>query len=340
MNPTRHILLFLAVGLLAGSTGLADDGSTELAVLKARIDFGRRAADDSLLLKARFDPSLLSRSPAPEEGVVRVTIGPETVISLPVVETRGKWKVKKSRVFRYRQEATRKSPGSILLKIKPEKGKMVLRGDGLDLDAIRAAGPEEITFTFEFDGAVYSKTLDMGARNDRFRYRFVPGSGGGGSGFPGFPPGGGGSGGGGGGGGGGLPVSFRVLGSGSFPTGISTPVTTVIRDQTTYFSEWFKRHPAPAPGMGMPVQAPPSVDFTTELVVLVDLGGRPTGGYSVTVTGAGESGNGLAVTWQETKPGTNCIVTQAITYPHVFAAVTRREGAVTFSGSVVTKNCP
>jgi hypothetical protein len=92
--------------------------------------------------------------------------------------------------------------------------------------------------------------------------------------------------------------------------------------------------------MGMPVMSPPIVDFSTEIVVLIDLGGRPTGGYSVDVVRATATGQNLKIDWVETRPGANCVVTTALTRPFVFAAVSRRDGTVTFSGSVRTVNCP
>ena len=81
MSITRHITLVALFGCLVVSTGLADGGSTELRISKVRIDFGKKAGRDVLLLSAAFDPSLLSPTFGPDEGALAVTIGPETVIS-------------------------------------------------------------------------------------------------------------------------------------------------------------------------------------------------------------------------------------------------------------------
>jgi hypothetical protein len=94
------------------------------------------------------------------------------------------------------------------------------------------------------------------------------------------------------------------------------------------------------PGVGAPDMVPPSVDFTKEIVVAVGLGMRPTGGYSVTVLKAVQQGTGALVTWEETKPGPKCVVTQALTYPFVIAAITRVEGTVSFTGQSKTIFCP
>ena len=171
-------------------------------------------------------------------------------------------------------------------------------------------------------------------RDRRWRYR----DSGIGHGTGGGPPGGGG-GGSGGSGGGGDAVSFRTLHQSSFPS-MTAFQTVVLRTQSAYSTEWFRRYPPPPPGVGAPVVSPPPVDFSREIVVLIDLGTRPTGGYSVAVTQAEASGTGLRISWQETKPGANCVVTMATMNPFVFAAVTRRDGTVTFSGGTVTRNCP
>jgi hypothetical protein len=104
--------------------------------------------------------------------------------------------------------------------------------------------------------------------------------------------------------------------------------------------DWGIRQPPPPPYPGHPVIEPPYVDFGSEIVVLVDLGSRPTSGYEVTIVGVERVGTGARVTWKETKPGPGCAVTSWATYPYVFAAITRVEGEVSFTGRVETKSCP
>jgi hypothetical protein len=300
------------------------DDSQGLGILKAKIRFGKPGQGDSLTVKGRFEPGI---DPGPGAGI-SFRVGPVTVLSETAPDSRPKIVTVRKR--------TRERPDSVKLKVDVEKGKFCLKARRVDLDALRSAGPEDVTFTLEIDGAVFAGTITMGEKDGRWRFRYVPGSGGWPPGIPGINPGGGGGGGGTGGGGG--PVTLRILGQGSFPWR-TTFQTTVVRTQTDYYTEWFNRFPPPPPGMGMPVMMPPKVNWSTEMVVIIDLGMRPTGGYGVNLIRATALGTGLKIEWVENRSGQNCIVTQAVTYPFVFAAVSRRDGAVSFSGSVKTINC-
>jgi hypothetical protein len=248
--------------------------------------------------------------------------------------------VKESKgVYRYRLKRTKDHPDSLDLKVHAVKGVLKLSADRLDLSDLQGQGPDSVTFTLSIGESSTSSTVKMGRKDSRWRYRYttkgkvdVKG-----------PPGGTG-GGGGGGGGGGLPggetLSVRNLGEGwTFaPTGFRT---TVLRTQQEYDAEWWQRFPTPPPGSKAPSVVQPGVDFTKEMVVLIELGTRPTLGYRMSATGAKAVGTtGVDVEWEERKPGANCVVSQVVASPFLFAAVTRREGIVTFSGSVVTVNCP
>jgi hypothetical protein len=148
--------------------------------------------------------------------------------------------------------------------------------------------------------------------------------------------------GGGGGGGtppGGTPANFRVLEEGA-GSAILIAELAVARDMTEYGALWSRHRPPPPPGVGAPVEAPPAVDFATEIVVGIFLGGRPTTGFSVAILAAEWEGNGIRIDWEERQPGTGCVVSPAITHPYLLAAVSRTEGPVDFNGKVTTIDCP
>jgi len=137
-----------------------------------------------------------------------------------------------------------------------------------------------------------------------------------------------------------VPLAFRILdmGTGSL---LTTPQNRIAGDQVAWGSLWVAHKGVMPPGIGAPDPAPPILDFTTEIVVGVFLGTRPTGGYmagvlSVTTDGAA----GATVSFEERQPGSNCITTQALTQPFIIIAIPRVSGAIGFSGTVRVVNCP
>lgn len=68
-------------------------------------------------------------------------------------------------------------------------------------------------------------------------------------------------------------------------------------------------------------RAPATVDFAAGRVLLVDMGRRNTGGYSIVVTSVSSGRNSVVANIQLTKPGESCITTQAITNPYQFVFI-------------------
>jgi len=64
-----------------------------------------------------------------------------------------------------------------------------------------------------------------------------------------------------------------------------------------------------------------TLDFSEGRVLLVDMGLRNTGGYSINVTSVVEYDNYVLASVVLTEPGTNCIVSQAHTNPFQFVWV-------------------
>ena len=109
----------------------------------------------------------------------------------------------------------------------------------------------------------------------------------------------------------GLP--FVVLNSGYHTqTGLNTKKQTkVITSQTDYATELANYTYA----------TPALVDFTLGKVLLVDMGIRNTGGYSIGVTSVSATYNSVLANVLLVKPGPGCIVTQAITNPYQFVYI-------------------
>lgn len=93
--------------------------------------------------------------------------------------------------------------------------------------------------------------------------------------------------------------------------GITKKQTKVITSQAEYATELAIYTSA----------APTPVDFTSGRVLLVDMGRRNTGGYSIAVTSVTSGTNSVTVNIQLTKPRENCITTQAITNPYQFVFI-------------------
>lgn len=67
--------------------------------------------------------------------------------------------------------------------------------------------------------------------------------------------------------------------------------------------------------------APMEGDFAAGKVLLVDMGPRSTGGYSIGVTSVDDNENYVVANVRLFMPGQNCVVTQAVTNPYQFVFV-------------------
>lgn len=66
-------------------------------------------------------------------------------------------------------------------------------------------------------------------------------------------------------------------------------------------------------------QAPPEIlNFSEGSILLVDMGQKSTGGYKIGVTSTIKQNNQIQVNVLLSEPGTNCMVTQALTNPFQF----------------------
>ncbi len=94
-----------------------------------------------------------------------------------------------------------------------------------------------------------------------------------------------------------------------------------IRSQPEWSALW--RTHAPAKPL-------PPVDWSSEMVVGVFLGTRPTAGFSVDMVGYRVEGNRVVAGYKEIPPARDTITAQMLTSPFVLAVIPRRDGDVTF----------
>ncbi|MEA2706153.1 MAG: hypothetical protein QOH22_941 [Gemmatimonadaceae bacterium] len=109
-------------------------------------------------------------------------------------------------------------------------------------------------------------------------------------------------------------------------SGFDKPERIVVRDAAVWRALWSQIYLRSAP-----VPAPPDIDFSREMVVVVALGSRSTGGYGILLEEASEDGpSGTAIAVRSTSPGSSCAVTLAFTQPVDVARLPLRQGDVRF----------
>jgi hypothetical protein len=125
------------------------------------------------------------------------------------------------------------------------------------------------------------------------------------------------------------PYSF------TFSSGFDKPARLVVRDALTWQAVWNQIYLLESPVPPLPV-----VDFSRDMIVVVALGSRSTGGYSILIGGASEAANnGVAVIVDSSSPGSHCAVTEAFTQPVDIARVPLHDGAVSFVERSHVSNC-
>jgi len=83
----------------------------------------------------------------------------------------------------------------------------------------------------------------------------------------------------------------------------------------------------------------PKIDFSKEMVVVVALGGRPTGGYGIVVDRAYERDDRLEVIVRSLTPAKSCFLIQATTAPVDIVRIPKTERSVVFRETEVVHEC-
>ena len=131
-------------------------------------------------------------------------------------------------------------------------------------------------------------------------------------------------------------VPFRTIGDGYYGA-YAQQGALVIRDAST----WAEVLPkldlrSPGGGIGAPV---PAIDFSKEMVIVVALGQRPSGGFSVRVQQILGTSSELVVKAAEERPGPTCAVTLAITRPLAVVALTNDPRPVRLEWTQAVHDC-
>ena len=339
-------LLLPAVVLLSAAVGPGGAAvAPALTVIRSDVRFAGDGDDASRVVlegDLTVGPGLASVNPVSD--AIRVTLGPVVLLDGPAPEDGARVRVTEDQ-WRLDLRGAPGNPGRVSLRLSPVSGRFTLKAKGVAAAALREAGPAGIAVVLVAGGETYASSGDFEEKDEqRWCYRMPAGSG-----RP--PPGGGG------GGGGTLPGGLVTVDQGD-SSGITAMRFEVVRDDAAWSSLW-REHA----GTG----TPPSVDFSKEMIVGLWLGMKPTGGYSVrifrmtapylVVSGGGcppcygtvcpgaaclggDTTPGLLVEARETRPGSNCVVTTAITFPFHIVKVPRVEGPGVFSVLTEVRDCP
>ena len=83
----------------------------------------------------------------------------------------------------------------------------------------------------------------------------------------------------------------------------------------------------------------PEIDFSREMLIVVAMGERNTGGFSIIVDGVYERDKKLEVVVKSTSPGKNCMLSQAFTQPVDIIRVQKSDYPVVFRETNVSNDC-
>lgn len=107
----------------------------------------------------------------------------------------------------------------------------------------------------------------------------------------------------------------------------------VLRNDSELAAAWKTVH------AGIPGNPAPAVDFAQNMVVVLALGQKRTGGYAIRFDSITHASDGAVVHYTVTSPGPGCMTTQMITSPVEAVSVPRVDGTVQFQKSEVIDRC-
>lgn len=106
----------------------------------------------------------------------------------------------------------------------------------------------------------------------------------------------------------------------------------VIDSRADWEAMWHAHGRAPEP-------LPADLDLESRTALVVFLGSRSTGGFSVRIERVLATSDELVVVYRETVPGRGCMVTTAFTYPRHGVVVTKVARPIRFIGEKATRDC-
>lgn len=108
--------------------------------------------------------------------------------------------------------------------------------------------------------------------------------------------------------------------------GYKTKTNLVISTQKEFLKIWEQ-----AFANYMNKESAPEVDFKKNIILLVALGEKTSGGYTIKVNSVIESEDNTIVNILNTSPGKGCMTTEALTYPYQIVQIEKPNNTVKFS---------
>jgi len=109
----------------------------------------------------------------------------------------------------------------------------------------------------------------------------------------------------------------------------SEPGNMVFKDTESWESFW-KNHCTAVISEAGSIPNTPQVDFSSQMLVCVFAGEKPTGGYGIVIQRVREGSKSLIVEYSEKSPDPKMMLSQVITYPCHIVAIPTSEKSVEF----------
>ncbi len=113
--------------------------------------------------------------------------------------------------------------------------------------------------------------------------------------------------------------SLHNLAKGAF-SGMTEARQEVITNRSAWERVWAKHTVR-----SFPPQKLPEIDFRKQMVIVVTLGQKPTGGFALEIMSVVEAADRLQITVKSTTPRSGAMTIQALTAPFHFVAVPRSD---------------
>jgi hypothetical protein len=117
-------------------------------------------------------------------------------------------------------------------------------------------------------------------------------------------------------------------------SGMSDRERLVIHDSTSWARLWPR-----IVGSHSPRPPVPAVDFATEMLLVVSMGTRSSGGYITVIDSIAIAGDTVRVAVREQSPGPRCGTPAVLSAPVALARIERTEKPVTFTTREVIRDC-
>jgi hypothetical protein len=120
----------------------------------------------------------------------------------------------------------------------------------------------------------------------------------------------------------------------AYQSGVGDRERVVVRDSETWAALWSRLG-----AVYLPPPVLPQVDFAANMVIVVTMGSRPSGGYGIVIDGFADAGGELVVAVREFAPGHSCGRTAGFTEPTAAIMIPARPWPVRFVETSGIREC-